>query len=700
MTAAPICEICKDRESQKRALVLIQSQHQLKNVCETCHFLISRNKTTALNGLFNLLENRSQGSEETPYIRQRQRRPENHVSFLDKYCVDLTKLARQGEIDPVIGREKEMNRLIQVLNLRKKNNPILIGEPGVGKTAIAEGLALKIADGTAPEKLLHKKVLSLDITSVTAGTKYRGMFEERLKKIIAAVEREKNILLFLDEAHLIMGAGRSMENNMNAANILKPYLSRGSLQIIGATTLEEYREMEKDAAIERRFQPIKVEELSAEETFDLLKELCSTYERYHGVHFPEETLRHAVSLADRYMPTRHMPDKAIGLIDEAGSRLNLCHNIEIQQETDRMEKLQKDLEIASRNGNEPEASVLTEEWVKIEEQVLTNQKLYTVTKEDVEEIIEEMTNIPISEVTRHEGNLLLGLEKRLNEVVIGQTEATKAVSKAVLRNRVNVTQREKPLSLLFTGPTGVGKTELAKQLARELFGDERLMMRIDMSEYMEAHSVSKLIGSPPGYVGHENAGLLSEHVRRNPYSVILMDELEKAHRDIFNLFLQVMSDGRLTDSRGKTVDFKHSILIMTSNIGASETRNIDVFSIEGDNRFHEAAKKHLSPEFYNRIDAVIPFNSLQKEDLKELTDLLLKPLQAGLSSRGISLSVTEEGKKVLMEKGYDPTYGARPMKRVIDTLVEDPIVIEILNNPSLEQIVIGAADGGLEIRST
>ena len=620
---------------------------------------------------------------------------------LDSLARDLTAIAREGSLDPVIGRSKEIQRVIEVLSRRTKNNPVLIGEPGVGKTAIAEGLAQQIVNNEVPEILRDKRVMTLDMGTVVAGTKYRGEFEDRLKKVMDEIRQAGNIILFIDELHTLIGAGGA-EGAIDASNILKPSLARGELQCIGATTLDEYRKyIEKDAALERRFQPIMVEEPTVEESIQILKGLRDRYEAHHRVQITDEAIEAAVKLSDRYISDRFLPDKAIDLIDEAGSKVRLRSfttppNLkelemkleEIRKEKDAAVQSQEFEKAASwRDMEQRRREKLDEtnkEWK--EKQGKENSK---VTVEDVASVVSAWTGIPVSKLTETETDRLLRLEEILHSRVIGQEEAVKAIAKAVRRARAGLKDPKRPVgSFIFLGPTGVGKTELARALAEAMFGEEDAMIRVDMSEYMEKHSTSRLVGSPPGYVGYEEGGQLTEKVRRKPYSVILLDEIEKAHPDVFNILLQVLEDGRLTDSKGRTVDFRNTILIMTSNVGVESLKyNKYVgFNIQDGERDYkdmkdkvmEELKKAFRPEFLNRIDEIIVFHSLEKEHLKKIVTLMTEQLVKRLEEQDITLELTEAAKEKIADLGYDPEYGARPLRRAIQKHIEDRLSEEWL----------------------
>lgn len=643
-------------------------------------------------------------------------------SALDKFGRDLTQAAKNGEIDPVIGREKEIQRVIQILSRRTKNNPVLIGEPGVGKTAVAEGLALEIAKGNVPEILKDKRVVSLDLTGMVAGAKYRGDFEERIKAAIDEVKKSKNTILFIDELHTIVGAGAA-EGSADAANILKPSLARGDFQVIGATTLNEYRKyIEKDAALERRFQPVKVGEPTPEQAVQILKGLRDSYEAHHKVKITDEAINAAVTLSSRYIADRYLPDKAIDLIDEGASKVRLASltspdNVkELEDEIADYEKEkasainEQDFERAARLRDEQKGlqTKLDDAKKKWQEQQKGNSG--EVTAEDIAKIVSEWTGIPVVQLTKEESERLLNMENVLHERVIGQSEAVTAIAKAIRRGRVGLKDPKRPVgSFIFLGPTGVGKTELCKALAEAMFGDENAMLRLDMSEYMEKHTVSKLIGSPPGYVGFEEGGQLTEKVRRKPYSVVLFDEIEKAHPDVFNMLLQILEDGRLTDSQGRTVDFKNTIIIMTSNVGArliTEKQSSLGFNPENENA-EESEKKDIKelvtgelrkvfrPEFLNRVDDIIVFNKLNKDEIKQIAVKMLKTLENRLDKMNIKISFTDNAVSEIADKGFDENYGARPLRRAIQNEIEDPLSEQMLEGKVKDGAVVTCdfADG-------
>ena len=619
----------------------------------------------------------------------------SNTPTLDEFGTDLTEKAQNGGIDPVIGREKEIERVIQILSRRTKNNPCLIGEPGVGKTAIAEGLALKIVKDEVPELLAGKKIVALDLTSMVAGTKYRGDFEERIKKAMDEVKNAKNVILFIDEVHTLIGAGAA-EGAVDAANILKPALARGEIQVIGATTIDEYRKnIEKDAALERRFQSVMVGEPTEEEAIEILKGLRDKYEAHHKVKISDEAIENAVKMSARYIADRFLPDKAIDLIDEAASRVRLKAftappNLKsMEQEIKRLEQEKasavksQDFEAAAKlRDKEKELQTLLdgekEKWKN-----LSGKEIKEVTTEDIANVVSSWSGIPVTQLTEEESERLLNMEKILHERIVGQDKAVSAVSKAIRRGRVGIKNPNRPLgSFIFLGPTGVGKTELCKSLAEAMFGSEEAIIKLDMSEYMEKHTVSKLIGSPPGYVGFEEGGQLTEKIRRKPYSVVLFDEIEKAHPDVFNMLLQILEDGVLTDSKGRKVSFKNAIIIMTSNVGASKITNGTTslgFGESGNENKNieelvtEDLKKTFKPEFLNRIDEIIVFNRLEKDDIKEIAKRMLSSLDKRLAEMDIALSFTDNAISAIADAGFDDVYGARPLRRAIQQKIEDPL---------------------------
>ena len=633
----------------------------------------------------------------------RQQPKNEKATNLEKYSIDLNKLAESGGIDPVIGRTKEIERVIQILSRRTKNNPVLIGEPGVGKTAIAEGLAQKIVEGNIPEIMKGKKLVSLDLPGMIAGAKYRGEFEERLKSVLEELKEAGDTILFIDEMHTIVGAGAA-EGAVDASNILKPILAKGELQIVGATTIDEYRKyIEKDSALERRLQTIMVEEPNVEDTVKILKGLRDKYEAHHRVKIPDEAIEAAAELSSRYITDRFLPDKAIDLIDEAASMIRMNAYVpptDLKELEERLENLSQEKEEAINTQNYEKAAKVRDEEKKLKEELENNKTEWEKEKqttnmvlgyEEIAKVVSNWTGIPVTKMTTEESKRLLDLEGILHKRVIGQSQAVKAVSNAVRRSRVGLKDPNKPVgSFIFVGPTGVGKTYLAKSLAEALFGDEEAIIRIDMSEYMEKHSVSRLIGSPPGYIGHDEGGQLTEAVRRKPYAVILFDEIEKAHPDVFNVLLQILDDGRLTDSKGRTVDFKNAVVIMTSNVGATSLKKQNILgftagqdeTVEEYERMKEIIDEELKrtfrPEFLNRLDEVIVFHSLEEGQIKEIVDIMIGDLEKRLLKMDVKIKVSENTKDYIGKKGFDPTYGARPLERTIRKIIEDELAEEIL----------------------
>ena len=641
-----------------------------------------------------------------------------------QYGTDLTQKAREGKIDPVIGRKKEIDKIIQVLSRRTKNNPVLIGEPGVGKSAVVEGLAQAIVKNEVPDLLKGKAVFSLDIASMVAGAKYRGDFEERLKNAINSIKNSGNVILFIDEIHLLVGAGASAEGKMDAANILKPMLARGELQTVGATTLDEYRKyIEKDAALERRFTPVQVEEPSVEDTVNILRGLRDKYEAHHKVVISDEAIIAAATLSDRYIPDRFLPDKAIDLIDEAASRARLnSYNApeELNQLEEKLKTLTSEKNKAARGENYDRAKELVAEINEIQEKIKTmkgewkgGQTAPSIGGDEIAEVVSSWSGVPVVKLTEQESEKLLNLEKNLHKRIIGQDEAVTAVSKAIRRARAGLNESGKPIgSFIFVGPTGVGKTDLAKALAESMFGDEKLLIRLDMSEYMEKHSVSKLIGAPPGYVGYDDnaGGQLTEKVRRKPYSVVLFDEVEKAHPDVFNLLLQILDDGRLSDSKGRVVNFKNTIIILTSNVGASQIKKMSSLGFtSGDddgydnmkNAINDALREQFRPEFLNRLDDIIIFRKLTKEEAGRICYKIIDALRSRLNQKNIDLAITDEAMDKLIEEGYSEIYGARPMKRTVQRRIEDRMSDEILAGNILpgELVTVEVKEGEFHFKS-
>ena len=691
-----ICQICQQNQANIMMKFVLNGKEKQLQLCHSCYEKEKQKIATnfgsnnhfgsfpafnqmPMDDLLNNMQN-----QPNPPVHNNQNM--NHGnSFLDKVGRNLNQMAKAGLIDPVIGRDEEIARVIEILNRRNKNNPVLIGEAGVGKTAIAEGLASKIEEGSVPNKLKNKQVYLLDVASLVANTGIRGQFEERMKQLISELQHRKNIILFVDEIHLLVGAG-SAEGSMDAGNLLKPALARGELQVIGATTLKEYRAIEKDAALERRFQPVTVAEPTLEAAYEILKGLQSKYEAFHEVRYTDDALKACVTLSQRYIQDRFLPDKAIDLLDEAGSKLNLTSTYTSTEQIEkRLKEISIEKEAVLKSEEYEKAAKLREEEKNLEKALNTSGSTErpVVDVGHIEEIIEKKTGIPVGKLHEDEHLKMKSLEQNLAAKVIGQEEAVEKVAKAIRRSRAGLKSTHRPIgSFLFVGPTGVGKTELSKSLAEELFGTKESMIRLDMSEYMEKHSVAKIIGSPPGYVGHEEAGQLTEKVRRNPYSIILLDEIEKAHPDVLHMFLQILEDGRLTDSQGRTVSFKESVIIMTSNAGVG-TRKIEV-GFEKSNAMKESnilqsLGQYFKPEFLNRFDSIIEFKSLEKQQLIQIVDLMLHELSENLQEQQISFTLTNDVKNKLVELGYHPEFGARPLRRVIQEQLEDKIADYILD---------------------
>ncbi|HGL1394160.1 TPA: AAA family ATPase [Streptococcus pneumoniae] len=643
----------------------------------------------------------NRGSAQTPP-------PSQEKGLLEEFGINVTEIARRGDIDPVIGRDDEIIRVIEILNRRTKNNPVLIGEPGVGKTAVVEGLAQKIVDGDVPHKLQGKQVIRLDVVSLVQGTGIRGQFEERMQKFMEEIRKREDIILFIDEIHEIVGAGSASDGNMDAGNILKPALARGELQLVGATTLNEYRIIEKDAALERRMQPVKVDEPTVDETITILKGIQKKYEDYHHVQYTDAAIEAAATLSNRYIQDRFLPDKAIDLLDEAGSKMNLTLNFVdpkvIDQRLIEAENLKSQ---ATREEDFEKAAYFRDQIAKYKEmqkKKITDQDTPIISEKTIEHIIEQKTNIPVGDLKEKEQSQLIHLAEDLKSHVIGQDDAVDKIAKAIRRNRVGLGTPNRPIgSFLFVGPTGVGKTELSKQLAIELFGSADSMIRFDMSEYMEKHSVAKLVGAPPGYVGYDEAGQLTEKVRHNPYSLILLDEVEKAHPDVMHMFLQVLDDGRLTDGQGRTVSFKDAIIIMTSNAGTGKTEASVGFGAAREGRTNSVLGElgnFFSPEFMNRFDGIIEFKALSKDNLLQIVELMLADVNKRLSSNNIRLDVTDKVKEKLVDLGYDPKMGARPLRRTIQDYIEDTITDYYLENPSEKDLkAVMTSKGNIQIKS-
>ena len=633
----------------------------------------------------------SSGSDKTQKVKEAKKQNNKKKKALDTFGTNLTNKAKNNQLDMVVGRDKEIQRIVQILNRRSKNNPCLIGEPGVGKTAIAQGLAIKIANGNVPAKLLNKEVYLLDMTAVIAGTQFRGQFEARMKSIIDECKNLGNIILVIDEIHNIIGAGDA-EHSMNAANILKPSLSNGEIQLIGTTTLKEYRKyIEKDSALERRFQPVKIEEPSVEDAIEILNGIKKYYEDYHKVKISKDVIKQTVIMSEKYIHDRFLPDKAIDILDEACSRINLnnkqLYKLEVlKNELKQVQEEKEEAASADSTEDYQKAAELKTKECKLNEEIEAlskTMKTVSLSVQDIANVIEHWTKIPVKKITEAETQKLLNLEGNLHQRVIGQNEAVTAVSRAIRRNRAGLKSTKRPPSFIFVGPTGVGKTELAKSLAYEMFGNENSIIRIDMSEYMEGHSTSKLIGSPPGYVGYDDAGQLTEKVKRNPYSIILLDEIEKAHPDVFNILLQVLDEGRLTDSQGNTVNFENTIIIMTSNAGSTLNTNSIGFGateLTRRNKILDSLKEVFRPEFLNRVDEIVVFEQLSKEQLLQIVDLMLSETAKVLQDKDITMEVSSEAKDYILQQGTDIKYGARPLRRAIQRYIEDEISDLILKS--------------------
>ena len=711
-----LCQNCQKRPASIHLFAKVNGESREINLCGQCYQELKQqgninmsNDNNGFFGDFNDLfnfnnENAMNSNPNNPgNPGMNNGNPNNGGggrSLLDQYGTDLTALAKKGKIDPVIGRDKEIARVIEILNRRTKNNPVLIGEAGVGKTAVVEGLAQQIVDGSVPAKLQDKRIISLNVVSLVQGTGIRGQFEQRMQQLIKELQDHDDIILFIDEIHEIVGAGNA-EGGMDAGNIIKPALARGDLQLVGATTLNEYREIEKDSALSRRFQPVDVKEPSVAETIQILKGIQKRYEDYHHVHYTDDAIKSAAELSERYIQDRFLPDKAIDLLDEAGSRMNLTipyvDKEKLQERIAAAEKLKQE---SLQNEDYEKAAYYRdqiEKYNKVKDQKVDPDKSPVITSKIMNKIVEEKTGIPVGDLQKQEENQLQNLASNLKEHVIGQDKAVDKVARAIRRNRIGFNESGRPIgSFLFVGPTGVGKTELAKQLAKQMFGSENAMIRFDMSEYMESYSVSKLIGSAPGYVGYEEAGQLTEQVRRNPYSLILLDEIEKADPSVMNLFLQILDDGRLTDSQGRTVSFKDTIIIMTSNAGQGIKETSVGFTAENASDEPDAARSSMSqffkPEFLNRLDDVIEFNELSKEDLVKIVDLMLNSVNNMVKSRGMQITVTDESKNKLVEEGYNPAMGARPLRRTIQEEIEDKVADYKLDHPTAKNLIASVKD--------
>ncbi len=699
-----LCQNCHERPASIHLFTKVNGQSREINLCQHCYQELRNQQGNlenmnnnnneffgdfddlfnALNGNNNNAANNNNMGNNDPRMQMgggNGNGGQGGRSLLDQYGTDLTALAKKGKIDPVIGRDKEIARVIEILNRRTKNNPVLIGEAGVGKTAVVEGLAQEIVDGSVPAKLQKKRIISLNVVSLVQGTGIRGQFEQRMEQLIKELQQNDDIILFIDEIHEIVGAGNA-EGGMDAGNIIKPALARGELQLVGATTIKEYRDIEKDSALARRFQPVEVKEPSIDETTRILKGIQKRYEDYHHVHYTDDAIESAAKLSARYIQDRFLPDKAIDLLDEAGSRMNLTiPYIDKDKMQERINAAEQLKEEALKNEDYEKAAYYRDQidkYKKVKDQKVDPDKSPVITSKIMNKIVEEKTGIPVGDIQKQEENQLQNLASDLKAHVIGQDKAVDKVARAIRRNRIGFNKSGRPIgSFLFVGPTGVGKTELAKQLAKQMFGSEDAMIRFDMSEYMEQYSVSKLIGSAPGYVGYEEAGQLTEQVRHNPYSLILLDEIEKAHPDVLNLFLQILDDGRLTDSQGRTVSFKDTIIIMTSNAGQG-IKNASVgFAAENEDESNESARNNMSqffkPEFLNRLDDVIEFNELTKPDLLKIVDLMLANTNNMVKDQGLYIDVTDAAKEKLVDEGFNPALGARPLRRTIQEEIEDKV---------------------------
>lgn len=712
-----LCQRCNQRNASIHLTTAINGQKRAINLCKECYREIKaqeeRGRINRLQdnpfGNFNniddifgaMMDNLNTGQQprrEAAFGGGGQQPPHQggNGGILDEYGINLTQMAREGKIDPIIGRDTETERVIEILNRRTKNNPVLIGEAGVGKTAVVEGLANKIVASDVPQKLQNKEVIRLDVASLVQGTGIRGQFEERMQQLINELKENDDIILFIDEVHEIVGAGSADGSSMDAGNILKPALARGELQMVGATTLNEYRKIEKDPALERRMQPVKVNEPTPEQTLTILKGIQPKYEEFHHVKYDPKALQAATELSYRYIMDRFLPDKAIDLMDEAGSKKNLTIQVsnpdELKEKINSAEKMKQ--EALDREDYE-KAALYRDQISKFEgmlEQQNPESETPTVTEQDIINIIEIKTGIPVGDLKENEQTQLRDLEDNLEKHVIGQNEAVEKVSKAIRRNRIGLRKKNRPIgSFLFLGPTGVGKTELAKSLAHELFGSKDAMVRIDMSEYMEKHSTSRLIGSPPGYVGYDEAGQLTEQVRRNPYSLILVDEVEKAHPDVLNMFLQILDDGHLTDAQGRRVNFKETIIIMTSNAGSTDAVEASVgFGQNNDTKgdLINRLTNYFRPEFLNRLDGIVEFQPLSKDNLIDIVGIMIEEIQHALKDRDLTIQITDAAKEELVELGYDPKMGARPLRRVVEEHVEDQIAQFYLDNPGVSDFVI------------
>lgn len=704
-----ICENCQTTQASFKLKISFNQGKGEVNLCEECYEIaIQRLENGSIDfddQMFDSFE--TDDSQSEPYVNVNQLKYRESDGFLEQHGRNLTNEAKEGRIDDVIGRDKEIERVLQILNRRTKNNPVLIGEAGVGKTAIVEGLALQIVRGKVPAKLKKKEVYLLDIGSLVAGTAYRGQFEEKMIDLVTELQERENVILFIDELHMLVGAGGTSNGSMDAGNILKPALARGDIQVVGATTMKEYRMIEKDPALERRFQSVLVKEPSVSEAIDILKGIRPAYEKYHDVTYSDDVLKACVTLSKRYIQDRFLPDKAIDLMDEAGSMLNLAHGgLDINYLKQRLKDIAEEKQQAAKLEHYEKAAILRDEERDIKEILSEYSEDISkdITVEMIQEIIEKSTGIPVQKLQKAEQQKMKDLKERLASKIIGQDQAIEKVANSILRASVGLKPKTRPTaSFLFLGPTGTGKTELTKTLAAELFGSKDTMIRLDMSEYMEKHSVSKLIGSPPGYVGHEEAGQLTEQVRRNPYSIILLDEIEKAHPDVMNMFLQIMEDGRLTDSQGRVVSFTETIIIMTSNAGVG-SKGLGPIGFGGDEQKEvvessiiEKVGNYFKSEFLNRIDSIIEFNHLQKENLVEIIDIMIVELKETLEEQGISIEMNKEAKEKIAELGYSSVFGARPLRRVIQEQIEDKITSLIINNENVTAITVSVENDKISV---
>lgn len=701
------CDHCQQNEPRIQMRINVNGKQRQLNLCTQCYREIRNQmrQPSGMNGQFDQMMNAMGGGQQgQSYTNaQTQQGSGQGGSLLDELGRNLSDSANNGEIDPIIGRDQEVERVIETLNRRNKNNPVLIGEAGVGKTAIAEGLALRIVQSQVPNKLKNKQIYLLDVSSLVANTGVRGQFEERMKQLLAELKERDDVIVFVDEVHQIVGAG-SAEGSADAGNIMKPALARGEVQLIGATTLAEYRKIEKDAALERRFQPVMVDEPSLEDAKKILAGIQPNYEKFHEVTYTKDAIEASVTLADRYIQDRFLPDKAIDLMDEAGSKVNLLiSDLDDGEIAKRLEEIKIEKEDATSQEDYERAAKLRTEELQLQEKQQEAKSEHkhesVVDVARIQALVEAKTGIPVRRLQEDEQKKMRDLPERLNNQVIGQETAVEKVAKSIRRNRAGLRRGTRPIgSFLFIGPTGVGKTELSKSLAEEMFGDREAMIRLDMSEYMEKHSVSKLIGSPPGYVGHDDAGQLTERVRRKPYSIILLDEVEKAHPDVQHMFLQIMEDGRLTDSQGRQVSFKDTVLIMTSNAGSALKKVTVGFGADDEEpNAMEGLTDYFKPEFLNRFDAVVRFNELSREHLVTIVDLMLADLQDSAAEQGLTIEVTKDAKQKMAELGYDPTFGARPLRRVIEEYVEDGIADVMLENEEVKNIAVNVRDDKLKV---